>query len=465
MRNRYWWGLVVSAVLTLFLAACSDGGGGGGSGEQETWTYEEDFEDTTLIPPLTPFPTWIREVRSGKLVIETQGNSYPDFNDLCLADANTITAFSAAVTVLHHQSTGYSVARLSGSFYNDGFYSGITGDLTSDILATLEMNDNIGVHWVIFRCPDNGCLVPDLLEAGGLADVKIGETHTLSISWDGGTIFTFDVDGLYSQSVDAGSLGMPNVAPANRAFRCIGTMNYLATTEQGYIAADFDEVIVNGLTYDNFDASTEIDVNKWLCGEFVQELVPGQFRLRSRGKVNATDKAYNTGYVHLGDNLSAVQVDVRLDQITTANADTGQVSAGLAAGYDTINGERFVYGIRLSGVNNNTSSIYYAGLCMPAMDCEMFTWDPSVTDSDNNAIVLSVELGRFYTLRLENDGSTITFKVEDFPPVLVTPQNAIAQGALWYTGLYHGAEGRFPEPLSGEELLSVRGAYDNLKIR
>jgi hypothetical protein len=113
----------------------------------------------------------------------------------------------------------------------------------------------------------------------------LGETHTLGIAWNG-AVFTFTVDGVDTvvDPTDCNTYptcqaivnSTPNVVEKNLSVQ----LRIKGAGGEGYTAADFDNVYVNGVLYDTFDGAPysgpRLDSAKWTDLEYVQEIQSGK---------------------------------------------------------------------------------------------------------------------------------------------------------------------------------------------
>ena len=167
-------------------------------------------------------------------------------NTLEFIDPAAVTAYQADVTVTAVSNTNaIPRARLRGVFYNDGTPgSGNVGDVFADI----EIRHNgtqLVVAFIVFLCSDFNCNNgTDLFfDDTTFGSVAVGETHTLSLAWDG-ALFTFGFDGA-TTTFDP-TVAAPVDGPAGGPFNGIGTRvsGIGGPGEGAFIAVTFDNVVV-----------------------------------------------------------------------------------------------------------------------------------------------------------------------------------------------------------------------------
>lgn len=140
----------------------------------------------------------VRRVENGVFKSELTRFGSNGSNNLSFADTAAVNAYQADVTVTEVSTAGARVrARLMGRFYN-AFYS--TGDPgigeAGEVQATIGIrtsDSGLKVVYQVFVCGDPNCSTSiDLLfNNTTFGPVNLGETHTLSIAWDGSQFFTF----------------------------------------------------------------------------------------------------------------------------------------------------------------------------------------------------------------------------------------------------------------------------------
>ncbi len=247
-------------LLTFLLAACGGDDGGAppaasslaagltlyddfssGAIDSATWTELVDSACTTL------------SAATGALVTEQTFTGATSHCGVAFPSPTAVTAFSADVTVTQYTVTAGSIrARLNGFFFNDGTLPNAGGtDRRSDIFAQIRMINFAAATGVgnveawIVRCTVADCSTSDTLHLETLTNAKLGETHTLYMAWDGGTVFTFQVDVLSPRAFDtttpSNPVGpAPNAGPTNGPTRQVKTSG--SVSPFGTINATFDNV-------------------------------------------------------------------------------------------------------------------------------------------------------------------------------------------------------------------------------
>jgi hypothetical protein len=171
-----------------------------------------------------------------------------DVDGVGFVDTDTVNAFQAEVTVTAVSNTDASPrAGLPGLFYNDGTPG---GGQTGNIVAAIDLRHNGTALVAVFevsRCdnPDCSSLTTLLSDDTTFGPVALGQTHTLSLAWDGDMqVFTFGFDG---ETVSLDPTEVPRVKAPTQGdpFKGIGTLVFgIDRLEEGaFIAATFDRVI------------------------------------------------------------------------------------------------------------------------------------------------------------------------------------------------------------------------------
>jgi hypothetical protein len=223
--------------------------------------YGLDDNADGMIDP-DKWRTWefVRMVENGELVSELTQRGVNGSNSTNFINANAVTGFRADVTVTDFVNVGaLPTARLTGAFYNDGTSGdGRAGDIISSI-GIRHTGTQLVRFYAITQCLSGNCNNPS---GPGLPDqyntlayeeipgeVSIGETLRLSLTWNGSQ-FTFGFDGvLITPSISLS----PFVGPPKTPLKGIGTrvigIEDNPSSDWGYIAATFDNVVVLSMGY------------------------------------------------------------------------------------------------------------------------------------------------------------------------------------------------------------------------
>ncbi|MCP3871420.1 MAG: hypothetical protein GY703_25610 [Gammaproteobacteria bacterium] len=214
---------------------------------------------------------FVRRVEAESLVSRLTRSGWHGRNGLDFSDPNdplgtgvsgSIESSISAEVRIDEVCNNGAVARaqINGYFDNDGT-DGI--DQAGEVLAAIEIrhvgNDGLKAAFYVSRCLDDSCdLGHELVfDQTTLGPPTPGQTHTLSISFDGSTfVFGFDEQ---SATVPISQF-TPVVRPSqyfqrtSKRFKGIGTrVSHLSGPyEGGYISARIDNVWVNGMAFDDF---------------------------------------------------------------------------------------------------------------------------------------------------------------------------------------------------------------------
>jgi hypothetical protein len=223
----------------------------------------------------------------------------------------------------------------------------------------------------------------------------------LKLAWNG-SIFSYAFDGVVG-SIDP----RPNfriVEPPSsylsglQVFKSIVISGSRSPQGEGSVAATFDNVRVNGATYDTFSASA-IDSSKWGALEFVREVQTGKLAAR----VAASAGTLSNGLSFQGPEfIQGIQANVAVSQLSTPNRFTrtrllGSFYRDGRTGRDVI-GELALGADAVTGLHVH----YYIWRCSDS-NCTAF-------DRIFDGTLQSASLGSIYTLNMSWDGDHFTFK-------------------------------------------------------
>jgi hypothetical protein len=217
--------------------------------------------------------------------IARRGGPDHDVNDLLITDPDTVGSVAARVTLVDVDDSGAAGAGrpragLAGCFYWDGAGSGLPGDWTGHVLATLTLGPEgqsgaIRAQYAVTRCVDTWCGQEEVLAAGSLgADpLRLFESHVLTFGYDGDR-FLFQLDTTAPVELVAPDPRRSSTPNSFRALRTeAGTNDRRARAN---VLALFERVYVNGALYDDFDASSP----PWV------QITPGSGRVASTQTVD-----------------------------------------------------------------------------------------------------------------------------------------------------------------------------------
>ncbi len=270
------------------------------------------------------------------------------------------------------------------------------------------------------QCNNPDCSsVTDLVFAEPFGSVNLGETHTLSLAWDGTRFFTFGFD---ENTVKFDAAAAPVAGPSKFSFKGIGTRvsGIGGPNEGAHIKATFDNVRVNGAPYDDF-SSALIDRTKWRFLEFVKRVENGVFksqltRFGANGSntLNFADtagvNAYQADVTVTEVNLSSATARARLSAFflndgTPGDGDVGEVHAEIAI-FDSGSGLR----------------VWYLVVQCNNPDCSSFTFlifddttFGTVNLGETHTLSLAWDGKRFFTFGF--DGNTVKFDAAAAPVV------------------------------------------------
>ncbi|GIX48064.1 MAG: hypothetical protein KatS3mg131_2275 [Candidatus Tectimicrobiota bacterium] len=268
----------------------------------------DDFETHGLDPAKWATLEFVRGIdpEDGVLELALARHGTDGSNTLRFADPDAVTAFQADVTIgeFHTTLLGPSAgAKLVGFFYNDGTPGGgKAGEVLAEIGIRLE-GTNLVVAAFVGRCDDPECasLTPLFFDNTTFGSVAVGETHTLSIGFSEG-VFVFGFDGS-TLAFDPTALA-PVSGPSRVPFKGLSTdIQGITGADAGaFIEAEFDNVLVNGVLYDDF-SSDHLDRTKWADQEAVRVtdaglavLALGQFGLNTANPLHVRNPGVVTAW-------------------------------------------------------------------------------------------------------------------------------------------------------------------------
>jgi hypothetical protein len=193
-----------------------------------------------------------------------KGGTFSTFNDMTLTNANSVTRMQATVTLLDAQAAGgsFSVfprAGLEGFFYWDGTGTGTSSDQTGHVSASTQLALNVGTgqpeaRFFAVRCNDATCSTSTSLVNDVLGSVRFFEPHRIAIEYDGAR-FSFQLDDSSPRLFAAPhqTRETPRVP-----FKALRTRILVpgSVSASASVLALFDNVLVNGVPYEDFDART-----------------------------------------------------------------------------------------------------------------------------------------------------------------------------------------------------------------
>lgn len=349
---------------------------------------------------------FVRYVRDGVLVSTLTRYGINGSNDLIFIDPNAINSINADVTIITVSNTeAFPRARLGGYFYRDTL---------GDIHAEIGIRERAGAlrgYYMVSRCGDAQCTSPTVLNYEEfLGTVNPGETHNLSISYDGTTLFSFwfgSTNRLYS--------GPTRSEVPNTSFKTIGTRisDISGPNEGGFVSAEFDNVYVNGdliNKYDDFETGG-IDPTRWATWGFVRAVSGGVLVSRlSRFGVNGDNN------MHFVDSqeIWGFEADLKAIDIQTVGARSqGRLYAGLfndgtgsSQPYDLSGDVNAIVGILDQG--SGPQAFYAVSRCT-APDCNL----PNESEVLHSGIFKNVNINETHRFSISWDGSTATLGCDD----------------------------------------------------
>ena len=298
------------------------------------------------------------------------GNGSNVGNNLHFPDSLPIGRVDAAALMAEKQfqhGSSFARMRIQMALYNAGGGTpgtNATGDVRAQIFLRGDANA-VGVYYEVFQCTDSACgatgstsLLGTPTQVG--SNINLNEAHQLGLSWDGTTLQFFADNPFAPVASFTTATDLPGIVSAtpNVKTRFLGsTIRMAGVGGEAYVSGGFDDVYVDGLPYDDFNATTclpgscggssnsgpMLNPAKWGKGdgsdalELVRESESGALRARTaysggagqgfRNRLFPVNQVATTGLqatVTLnGYQSTNAQVNTRILQIQAVNDGTG----------------------------------------------------------------------------------------------------------------------------------------------
>lgn len=361
----------------------------------------------------------VREIRGGKLISEIRVPQPVQENGLFLANPATARAIEADVDLTEVEpppsgASNTNGARVLLAMYNDGTPGGgFAGDVITDLHIGIQPGASTpDAFFQVFKCNDASCTSSSQFIFTSFGPVSVGVPHQVGISWDGSvarvrldsTAHIFDPRGF------APVLGPP-----------ISGYSGLTTVAASRVAAEFDNVMVNGGFYDDF-SGPNIDPSRWRTFEFVREIQDGKLALRTRG-IRFAGGIHNSLRFRDPEGITAVQAEVQVDFFTATDALVQAYLSGffLNDGRATgIPGDHTGDVFALLGLFSAGTTLearFQVGVC-DGPDCN--TSFRSLTEKSLG----KVTVGSTNKLLISWDGTNLTFRLNNRSPTTFSPPSA-----------------------------------------
>jgi hypothetical protein len=294
----------------------------------------EAFDAAAANPSRVDARQYRVAVEGGKLATHVKrpasANLRPTWVDQRVGGGNTVRGLSVDVAVTHGSGANYSFAGPWGLFYKDTQGRGIQ--------AQINLTSGGQIAWHIGTCPALGGPCGQPSHGDGVLGAYVeGTTRNLSMHWNGGTLFTFALDGAAPVSVD--------VAPTAPFGSVLPERVYQMGTEIFAASDDKSAALDLSATYDNVKTSTsnqtstpfsalddfaqgQVDLSKWDSGELRQEVDGGAQVLSARGNSAQLDTLPGLA-------LQSLAADVTV----TASDDASNEAGVMVFPYQTASGQ------------------------------------------------------------------------------------------------------------------------------
>jgi hypothetical protein len=304
----------------------------------------DDFGETFVSIHLWRELDFVRQITGGKLESVVRQVGAPLSNSMTPVDQVVnpagVMSMQADVTVIDAVAfnppeffPSRARARIAAALYNDG--TGVGGGAAGDVQAELSIRYNGSVLLDLYKCTNADCSQTAQLTSSNtrFGPVALGTVHTLLLGWDGvNQLVTFGFDGdltscdpttTAAANSCSATVAAPVAGPAAQPFKLLGTRISQITgpNDFGYIAATFDDVVLDGVLYDDFPGPL-IDRTKWSSLEAVRRNVDGG---GGAGVFESTLRRFGlngSNFLSLRQPLAArtIEADVRVVEVSNEGA-------------------------------------------------------------------------------------------------------------------------------------------------
>jgi len=379
---------------------------------------------------------FVRRINNGALESALRAYGTWTNNNMSFVSPNTVNSIQTNVTVTDVVNEGaWLRARVEGRFYKNPEGK----DIHAQIGIRHTQSGGLVGYFGIIKCHDEAC-GPDsqttiVWEYPPLWTVSSGQTKTLSLSWDGGTQFTFNFGG---NEITRNAAAYPGDATYNDfpqfPYKGFGTRVSHPdppTSGGGFIRATFNNVLKNGASYAlDEDADGLIDRALWYNLEFVRQVDNGVFE--SEFTRYGSNGSNNMSLIN-SQPIMGLQADVKVVDIQSSGArpqarlygsfyndGTGTSTPG------DITGD--VYGIVGVLEQGSGPQAFYAVSKCTAPNCNL----PGEYDVLYSGIFKNVALDETHRFSLSWNGSNITLgcdgDVISYNPTSVAPIWGLPKG-------------------------------------
>lgn len=356
---------------------------------------------------------FVREVSQGKLVTKVRNSIVEENvrNTIALANPESVSTIQCDIAIMEATvdtgTNSMSFARIQGFFYNTQGSGGATGDVIA-LLYIGDRGSGLEAWWDVYEADDDEQNDFSELGSGTLAvpGLAYGTSYTATLEYDGDKNFTFTVEGV-SASFISGPDRQRDPVTQHKGFRTGAYTD--GGTGVGYVSATYDDVMINGASYDNF-ASGPLNQTNWQHLEFVRKIDNGKVRLTS----HSTGDRENTRLT-FAENYPYIEATVKIDSNSTI--ESGDRGIARLDGYfyneDFGPGNHIKYqgnvwaGFYLNYYDDGTLKATVYG--DKSLDADESQWD-SVFGGELN---LPIFKGRDYKMSIHYTGSSLIFIIKD----------------------------------------------------
>jgi hypothetical protein len=384
----------------------------------------DTFSGTYLDGQRWEYRDFVRKIAGGKLVLKIANDRIEGTvrNNLNFQDPENINAIECKITVvaaaLDVGDEPVAFARIGGVLYNARNSGGATGDIWAEIQIG-DRGNGLEAFWTVEEIADDVYSDSTMLHSGTLIPpglLKLGTAYTVRLSYDGNTGIEAEAAGkgdtFTGPERQRPAVGHPEGGPLKQLATGIDADS---GSGKGYVSALFDDIYINNqaTAYDTFDKAP-IDPNRWTNQERVREISNGKLQMHAqgcnqRGNVSLILAKYDNRYLEAkvlieGDS----QVPAGKQGLARMAGWYYNDSRGPGSGQDYNGYEGDVWVSNRIVVDNDGQLKAFAGVWRSG-DAEGITGDEKLWQQ----FPVTIDYNTEYTLSIEFDGNTITFRCDD----------------------------------------------------
>ena len=443
----------------------------------------DDFDNSNFLNSAlwTGQTNFSHFIESGRLVLQQVRADRSGSNNIRFVQNSPITAIQATVNVQENTVTdGHGRARMFSTLCDlDNTANGFTNEIFAEINLGRRNGGPLVPNLIISQCTNEDCTTfTDFLfdiNNPTFGPASFNTDHVLSVAFDGVDTITFGFDGNMASFGPAQFPALAGCGPSNLDFEAIGSRIGEvdgSTSQGGNLLASFDDVMVNGVLFDNFDqAPAFLDPNNWREQDLERAIIVVEdmpdnnvVRLAQR-RGEAPDRSNNLGFSN-ANTISSIRTDIQIE--STDIQGSGRVAArvigyffndGASTDPNDQTGEIFA---QLSLIRDSNNDPQNRVLCdIRRVDDPNFDTSTTVFFED-----LGVwQVGMIHSVLLEFDPNTNTFVCEfDGQRVTYTLQMSDPQPVGLSTQNFKALNTRISGLEDDGEVGFISAVFDNVEV-